>query len=217
MGVGNRRVQLPPTNIDEQATVNKSSSCAEGAAGSSVVSELLLTGIAWLNKKEAERQNVPWSGNPHQVDRIPCSRPCSVAQTDAGASPGSSIPVFASSDERRGPAPARPAIHGGVQRSWRRPPPAVPRPPPSVPPEGSNAPCECESAPSVSTGRGWLLIGEATDLRSVPVVVLVQSVAVLVVVFKLVIVPVPAMPALQAFPDLRVDTPLARRTPRTLR
>jgi hypothetical protein len=68
----------------------------------------------------------------------------------------------------------------------------------------------CESAPSIPGLGRLLFIGKATDLLIVIVMVFVQSIAVLIhvviIIFKLVIIPVPAMPALVAFPFLRIDT-----------
>jgi hypothetical protein len=40
--------------------------------------------------------------------------------------------------------------------------------------------------------------------------IMMQSIAFLVIIFKLLIVVVPAMPALEAFADLRINTSLAR-------
>lgn len=91
-------------------------------------------------------------------------------------------------------------------------------PAPSIPPAGTKALCEaapsilvpCESAPSIPAvrGRGRHIIVKATDLIGVPVMVVMQGVTTLihliVIIFKPIAFVVPAMPALETLPPLRI-------------
>jgi hypothetical protein len=55
---------------------------------------------------------------------------------------------------------------------------------------------------------GWRTVVEATNLIGIPIVVFVQSIAVIVVI-KFIIIPVIALPAFEAFTLLRIHTCLA--------
>lgn len=65
--------------------------------------------------------------------------------------------------------------------------------------------------PACSAIGAWNVLGiaKAADVIIIPIMVFVQSIATLKIFFKLVVIPVVAMPALVALPFLRITASLA--------